>query len=131
MSECNSVECNSIETSIIDNQQFRLNKINEIKDHFVAEIKERELMSKKLSKYIDLFDYFGKSLIVLSVTSETISVASFATVIGTSVVIEGASFIPTFSLSTRLMKKLLKITRNKKKKHNKIDMLVKSKLNSI
>ena len=57
MSECNSIECNSIEynsveTSNLDNQQFRLNKINEIKDYFMAEIKERELMSKILSKYI-------------------------------------------------------------------------------
>ena len=41
-------------------QQFRLNRINEIKDYFVAEIKERELMSKKLSKYIASFDYFDK-----------------------------------------------------------------------
>ena len=30
-------------------QQFRLNKINEIKDYFVAEIKERELMTKRLN----------------------------------------------------------------------------------
>ena len=37
----------------------------------------------------------------------------------------------TFSLSTRLAKKILKTTRNKKKKHNKIVMLARSKLNSI
>ena len=35
-----------------DQKQFRLNKINETKDYFFAEIKERELMSKRLSKYI-------------------------------------------------------------------------------
>ena len=29
-------------------QQFRLNKINDVKDYFTAEIKERELTSKKL-----------------------------------------------------------------------------------
>ena len=52
-------------------QQFRLNKINEIKDYFVAYIKERELMSKSLSKYIASFDYFDK-LIVLSVTAGSI-----------------------------------------------------------
>ena len=46
-------------------QQFRLKKINEIKDYFVAEIKERELMSKRLSKYITSFDYFDKSLFYL------------------------------------------------------------------
>ena len=63
-----------------DQQQFRLNKINEIKDYFVAEIKEKEWMIKKLSKYISSFDYFDKSLIVLSATSGSISIASFATV---------------------------------------------------
>ena len=46
-----------------DQQHFRLNKINEIKDYFVAEIKERELMSERLSKYIAFFNYFDKSLI--------------------------------------------------------------------
>ena len=50
----------------LNNQQhFRLNKINEIKDYFVAEIKERKLMSKRLSKYIAYSDCFDKSLIVL------------------------------------------------------------------
>ena len=112
-------------------QQFRLNKINEIKDYFVAEIKERELMSKRLSKYIASFDYFDKSLIVLSVTTGSISIASFATVIGAPVGIVSASFSLAFSISTGIIKKLLKTTRNKKKKHNKIVLLTRSKLNSI
>ena len=51
----------------------------------IVEIKEREIMSKRLSKYIASFDYFDKSLIVLSVTTGSISIASFATVIGTHV----------------------------------------------
>ena len=71
-----------LSASLNDQQQFRLNKINETKYYFVAEIKERELMSKRLSKYIASFDYFDKSLIVLSVTTGSISIASFATVIG-------------------------------------------------
>ena len=53
--ECNSIESiehNSIHTSDINNQQFRLNKVREIEDYFITEVKERELMSKKLSKYI-------------------------------------------------------------------------------
>ena len=79
-------------------QQFRLNKINEIKDYFVAEIKERELMSKRLSKYIASFDYFDKSLIVLSVTTGSISIASFATVIGAPVGIVSARFGLSFSI---------------------------------
>ena len=114
-----------------DQQQFRLNKTNEIKDYFIAEIKERELMSKRVSKYIASFDYFDKSVIVLSETSGSISVASFATVIGAPVGTACASFSLAFSLSTGLAKKLLKTTRNKKKKHSKIGMLARSKLNSI
>ena len=68
MAECNLVEsskCNSVETSNLNNQEFRLNKVIEIKNYFIAEIRERELMSKRLSKYIASFDYLDKSLIVL------------------------------------------------------------------
>ena len=45
----------NLSVPLIDQQQFRLNKINEIKDYSVAEIKERELMTKRLSKYIASF----------------------------------------------------------------------------
>ena len=48
-------------TLLNDQQQFRLNKINEIKDYFVAKIKEREPMSKRLSNYMASFDCFEKS----------------------------------------------------------------------
>ena len=128
MTEFNSTECNSYETHNIypnlgvslsatplsDQQQFRLNKINEIKGYFVAGIKERELMSKRLSKYIASFDYFDKSLIVLSVTTGSISIASFATVIGAPVGMMSASCSLAFSITTGIVKKLLKTTRNKK-----------------
>ena len=63
-------------------EQFRLNKINKIKDYFLAEIRERELISKNLSKYIASLDYFDKSLNVLPILSGSISIASFATIIG-------------------------------------------------
>ena len=61
--ECNSIECNSIEsiehnfidTRNLNNQQFRLNKISAIENYFIAEIKEAEIMSKKINKYIYLF----------------------------------------------------------------------------
>ena len=83
-----------------------------------------------LSKYIVSFDYLDKYLIVLSATSHGISIASFVTVIGTLVGIASASF--AFSIIIKgIIKKLLKTTRNKKKKHNKVVVLVRSKLNSI
>ena len=131
MAQCSNTYPNLSATPLSNQQQFKLSKINEIKDDFVAEIKERELMSKRLSKYIASFDYFDKPLIVLSVTTGSISVASFASVIGAPVVMASASFSLAFSISTGILRKLLKTTRNKKKKHNKIVMLARSKLNSI
>ena len=96
----------------LNNQQFKLNKINQIDNYFIAEIKERELMSKRYSKYIAFLNYFDKSLIVLSATNGSISIASFSTVIGTPIGI--ASLSLTFSLCTGLLKKLLKATRYEK-----------------
>ena len=72
-------------------------------------------MSKILSKCIPSFDYLDKSLIVLSATGGIMFVASFVTVTGTPIGIGSASLSLAFSLSTGLVKKLLKITRNKKK----------------
>ena len=116
--ECNStesIEHNSIDTLNPNNQQFRLNKISEIEDYFIAEIKERELMSKNLSKYSSFFYYFDKSLIVLSITSGGVSITSFVTVIGAPIGIISESLSLAFSLCTGLVTKLLKATRNKKK----------------
>ena len=121
----------NLSANISNDQQFRLNKINEIKDYFIAEITERELMSKSLSKYIASFEYFDKSLIVLSVATGSISIASFATVIREPVGITSASSSLTFLITTGFSKKFVKTMRNKKKKRNKIVILARSKLNSI
>ena len=111
MAECNS---HNIYRNL-NEQPFRLIKINEIKEYFATEIKEKELMSKRLSKYIASFDYFDKSLIVLSVTTGSISIASFATVIGAPVGMMSASCSLAFSITTGIVKRILKTTRNKKK----------------
>ena len=109
-------------------QQFRLNKSNEIKDYFLAEIRERELISKNLSKYIASLDYFDKSLNILSILSGSMSIASFASVIGAPAGIIGASCGFTFSITSGFIKRFLKTIRNKKKKRNKIAMTLKQLL---
>ena len=109
-------EATNMYPNLNDQQQLRLNIINEVKDYFVTEMKERELMSRRFSKYIASFDYFGKSLTVLSATNGGISIALFATVIGPLVRITSASFSLAFSMAAGIVKKLLKTTRNKKKK---------------
>ena len=70
-------------------------------------------------------------MIVLSATSSGISIISFTGIIGAPAGIASASLTLIFSLTTGIVKKLLNITRNKKKKHDEILMLAKGKLNSI
>ena len=118
----------NIYPNISNDQQFRLKKSMKL---ITAEIRERELMSKNPSKYIASFDYLNKSLIVLLAKTGSFSIASFATAIGAPVGIMSASCSLAFSISTGFGKKFLKTIRNKKKKHNKIVMLARSKLNSI
>ena len=67
-------------------------------------------MSKKLSKNIAALDYIDSTLIVLSATSGGISI------IEVPAELASASFALMFSLTTGIIKKLLKITRKKKKK---------------
>ena len=89
------------------------------------------LISQNISKYIAFLDYFDKSLNVLSILPGSISIASFATVIGAPTGIIRASCGLTFLITSGFVKKFLKPIRNKKKKHNKIVMLARNKLNSI
>ena len=99
MAECNFHNMYpNLSTTTSNDQQFRVNEINEIKDYFIAEMKERELMNKILSKYIASFDSFDKSLIVLSVATGSSSIASFATVIGAPVGMMNVSFSLHFQL---------------------------------
>ena len=72
-----------------------------------------------------------KILIVLSTTSSRVCIISSASVVEAPVGIASARFTSIFPLTTGIIKKLLSITRNKNKKHDKILMLAKSKLNSI
>ena len=88
-------------------------------------------MQQKPSKYVAAFDYIDKILIILSALTGGVSICLFTSIVRAPVGIASASFTLTFSLTTGIVKKLLSTTRNKKKKHDKIFMLAKSKLNSI
>ena len=84
-----------------------------------------------MNRYVTIFDYIDKILIILSGKTGGISIISFTTAIGAPVGIASASFTLIFSITTRIIKKLLNMTINKKKKHDKILMFAESKLNSI
>ena len=113
VSELNDLtaEPSSLERSAKHVTKFRLDEINKIKDYLNSEIKERNDI-----KYIVAFDYADKLFIKLSASFDTLSIASHATIVGIPLGIAGASLTLIFTVTTGVVKKLLKITRKKKKK---------------
>ena len=115
MNESNSIETID-RTNLTKQTKIRLNKITEIENYFYEEINERKLCSNKLSKYAAAFDYIDNVLIALSATSGRVSIILFTRDVGAPVRMASASFTMTFSLTTGIVKKLLSITRKKKRK---------------
>ena len=135
MNKCNSIGNNSLETiektNLSEKTKFRLDEISKMENYSIEEINQRKSCSQKLSKYVTTFNNIDKILIVLSATTGAASIISFTSVIEAPVGMASASFTLIFSLTTGIVTKLLNITRKKKKKHDKILRLSKSKLNSI
>ena len=122
-------EINKIKSS--EQTKFRLSEIIQIENYFQQEINQKKSCSKKLIRYFNTFDYIDKILIVLSASSSGVCIISPASAVGVPVGIASASFTLIFSLITGIIKKLLDITRNKKKKYDNILMLAKIKIDSI
>ena len=116
---------------LTDVNKYRLDEINKLKEYFDNEIKERKDIIEKLNKYLVSFDYLDKIFITLSESFGTLSIASYAVVVGIPVGIAGSSLTLIFTIGTGINKSLLKVTKKRKKKHNKIIVLAKSKLNMI
>ena len=95
--------------------KYRLDKINKIRYYFNNEIKERKDIIKKLKKYIVSFDYLDKIFTALSASFGTLSIASYASVVGTPAGIAGSSLTLIFTIGTGISKSLLKVTKKKKK----------------
>ena len=84
-----------------DLTKYRLDEINKIKDYFNAEIKERKDIIKKNSKYIVAFDYADKLFITLSASFGTLSIASYAAVVGIPAGIARASLTLIFTITKK------------------------------
>ena len=111
--------------------KYRLDEINKIRDYFDNEIKNRKYIIKKLNKFLVSFDYLDKILITLSASFGTLCIASQATVIGIPAGVTGASLTLIFTIGTGISKSFLKVTKKRKKKHNKIIALAKSALSDF
>ena len=97
--------------------KYRLDERNKIRDYFNNEIKERKDIIKKLNKYLVSFDYLDKIFITLSPSFGTLSIASYASVVGIPAGITGASLTLVFTIGTGISKSLLKVTKKTKKKN--------------
>ena len=119
MNKSNFIESNSLETfdkTFLSEQiKFRLSEIIGIENYYYQEINQRKSGSKK---YVTTFDYIDKILIILSATSSGVSIISFTSFIGAPVGTASGSLTLIFSLTTGIVKKLLNITGNKKRKHD-------------
>ena len=117
MNKSNSIEAID-RTDLSEQTKFRLDEISKIENYFHDEINQRKSCNKKLSKYVAVFDYIDKILIVLSATTWSV---------GAPVGIASASFPLIFSQTTRIVKNALSLTRKK----NMIKILSWLKANSI
>ena len=127
MNESNSIET-SDKTYLTNQTIFWLDEINKIESYFIEEINQRKSHSKKLSKYVAVFDYIDQTLIVLSVSSGEVSIILFTST-RAPVGIASASLTLLFSVTTEIVKKLLNMTRKKRK--SMIKFLCWLKVNSI
>ena len=131
MNNVSVADTSALHLELTDVNKYRLDEINKIKEYFDNEIKERKDIIKKLNRYLVSFDYLDKIFITLSASFGTLSIASYTAVVGILVGIAGSSLTLIFTIGTGLNKSLLKATKKRKKKHNKIIALAKSKLNMI
>ena len=62
MNKCNSIKAID-KTDLSEQTKFRLDEINKIENYFIEEINQRKSCSRKLNKYVALFDYIDQALI--------------------------------------------------------------------
>ena len=131
MNNISVVHTSALHLELTDANKYRLDEINKIKEYFDNEIKERKDIIKKLNKYLVSFDNLDKIFITLSASFGTLSIASYAAVVGIPVGIAGSSLTLIFIIGMGRNKSLPKVTKKRKKKHDIIIALAKSKLNMI
>ena len=109
------------------NHEFRWNKINEIRNYLIKEINQNELMSKNHQKVCTVLNYINHSLVSNSTITGCVSI----TLVGISIGIASSTIGLKICVITAGIKKYKSIIKKKRRKHDKIVLLAKSKLNSI
>ena len=112
-------------------QEFRLKNIDETRNYLIEEINRNELMSKKHKKVCTTLNYIEHFLILASTITGCISISAFASLLGIPIGITSSAIGLKICAITAGIKKYKSIIKKKKKKHDKIVLLAKSKWNSI
>ena len=112
-------------------QEFRLKNIDETRNYLIEEINRNELMSKKHKKVCTTLNYIEHFLILGSTITGCVSISAFASLVGIPIGIASSTIGLKICVITAGIKKYKSIIKKKKKKHDKIVLLAKSKLNSI
>ena len=113
------------------NQEFSLKKIDEIRNYLIEEINRNELMSKKHKKPCRVLNYIDHSFIAISTITGCVSISAFASLVGIPIGITSSTIGFKICVITAGIKRYKSINKKKKKKHDKIILLSKSKLNSL
>ena len=110
--------------------EFRSRKIDETKNHLIDEVKHNDLMSGKYKKSCKYLKYAEHLLILASVVTGCISISAFASLDAILVGITSSAVgIKVLAVTAGIKK--YKSAIKKKKKHDKIMLLGKDKLNTI
>ena len=112
-------------------QEFRLKNIDETRNYLIEEINRNELMSKKHKKVCTTLNYIEHFLILGSTITGCVSISVFASLVGIPIGITSSSIRLKIFPITAAIKKYKLIIKKKKKKHDKIVLLAKYRLNTI
>ena len=111
MNNIRAADASALHLELTDVNKYILNEINKIKEYFDNEIKERKDIITKLNKYLVSFGYLDKMFITLSASFGTLSIASYAAVVGIPVGIAGSSLTLIFTIGSGINKSFLKVTK--------------------
>ena len=112
------------------NQEFRLKEIDEIRNYLTKEINRNELMSEKHKNVSRILNYIDHSLIAISTIAGCVSISDFAPLVGILIRIASSAIESNICVITAMIKSYKLIVKKKRKRHNKIVSLAKSKLNN-
>ena len=112
-------------------QEFRLKNIDETRNYLIEEINRNELMSKKHKKVCTTLNYIEHFLILASAIAGCISISAFVSLLGIPIGITSTVVGLKICAVTAGIQMYTSIVKKKKKKHDKMVLLAKTKLNSI